>query len=219
MWRYRAVVFTIFRKWRWVRTNVIPNTLNIHACVCMCTCVCTFSVKLHSKAKDNHEISFRSQRQPWNFILRPRAAVKSQCNGCTDFTKLRNAALQQIRLCIKYSRLVPNVTCSVTYRHLGFSCKNKNKIVWIFGILKCMNLSYMQKCFNDVRISNLKCFSCLSISDKGASEWVSVSWALPNFCVLYWKQQFDTLFLHTKWETLSNVLTEFIKTSCFMQNP
>jgi len=125
------------------------------------------TVKFHSEAKDNCEISFWCQRQLWNFILRPRAAVKFQCNRCADLTNLRNAALQQTRLCIKYSRLVPNVTDSVMYGHHGFSSKNRNKIVRIYGILKCMNLSYMQKCFNDVRILSLKCFSCLSISDKG----------------------------------------------------
>jgi len=172
-----------------------------------------------SDMKDSFEISFWCQRQLWNFILRPRAAVMCRCNRCTDLTSLRNVTLQQTRLCIKYSRLVPNVTDSVTYRHHGFSYKNWNKIVWIYGILKCMNLSYMQKCFNDVRILSLKCFSCLSISDKGASEWVSVSWTISIFCVLYSKQQFDTLFLHAKWEPLSNVLTEFTNTNWFLQNP
>ena len=141
------------------------------------------TVKFHSEAKDNCEISFWWQRQLWNFIHRPRAAVKCQCNKCTDLTNLRIAALQETGLCIKYSRLVPNVTDSVTYGHHGFSFKNRNKIVWIYGILKCMNLSYMQKCFNDVRILSLKCFSYLSISDKCASEWVSVSWTISIFCI------------------------------------
>ena len=168
-----------------------------------------------TETKDSCEISFQSQRQLWKFILRPRAAVKCQYNRCTDSINLRNAAVQQTRLCIKYSRLVPNETDSVTYGHHGFSSKNRNKIVWIYGILNCMNLSFMQKCFNDVRILSLKCFSCLSICDKGASEWVSVSWTISIFYILYWKQH----FLNAKWETLSNVLTEFTKTIWFVQNP
>jgi hypothetical protein len=152
-----------------------------------------------SDMKDSFEISFWCQRQLWNFILRPRAAVKCRCNRCTDLTSLRNVTLQQTRLCIKYSRLVPNATNSVTYRHHGFSNRNRSKIVWIYG--------------------SLKCFSCMSISDKGASEWVSVSWTIYIFYVLYSKQLFETLFLHGKWENLSNVLTEFTKTSWFLQNP